>query len=85
MALNNISTMATKELRQTAKLGIAQAKRQGKILSDADAISGVVDDTQPYYNARNTLDETLMPTLYDDNDVVNNANEGGLVEGRPWT
>ena len=85
MALNNISTMATKELRQTAKLGIAQAKRQGKTLSDADAISGTVDATKPYYNARNTLDETLMPTLYDNNDVVNNANEGGLVEGRPWT
>lgn len=40
-------------------------------------------------NARATLDESQLPTLYaegdnDTADVVNNPNPGGLVYGRPW-
>jgi hypothetical protein len=34
---------------------------------------------------RATLDTTQLPTLYSGNTVVDNANSGGLVEGRPWT
>jgi hypothetical protein len=34
---------------------------------------------------RATLDTTQLPTLYSGNTVVDNANVGGLVEGRPWT
>lgn len=34
---------------------------------------------------RATLDTTQLPTLYSGNDIVDNANSGGLVEGRPWT
>lgn len=34
---------------------------------------------------RATLDTTQLPTLYSGNNVVDNANSGGLVEGRPWT
>jgi hypothetical protein len=34
--------------------------------------------------ARATYDLTLLPTQYNGNDVVNNANIGGLVIGRPW-
>ena len=33
---------------------------------------------------RATLDTTQLPTLYSGNTVVDNANTGGLVEGRPW-
>jgi hypothetical protein len=36
-------------------------------------------------NARATYDTTQLPTLYSGNDVVDNANVGGLVVGRPWT
>jgi hypothetical protein len=36
-------------------------------------------------NPRATYDITLLPTQYDDNDVVDNPNIGGLVAGRPWT
>jgi len=67
MAVNGISTLATKELRQKAKLELAAAKR----LTDG--------------NPRADYDITQLPTQYDDNAVVDNANAGGLVVGRPWT
>jgi hypothetical protein len=35
-------------------------------------------------NPRATLDATQLPTLYSGNTVVDNANVGGLVVGRPW-
>jgi hypothetical protein len=66
MAANGISELATKELRQKAKLDLAAAKR---------ATDG---------NARATYDITQLPTQYNDDDVVNNPNTGGLVVGRPW-
>jgi hypothetical protein len=66
MAANGISTLATKELRQKAKLALAAQKR---------AIDG---------NARATYDITQLPTQYNDNDIIDNPNTGGLVQGRPW-
>lgn len=89
MALNHISTSTYKADRQTAKLALATAKRQGKIVAEDGTISGSVDPTKPYYRARNTLDITELPTVYtsSDNktaDVTNNPNVGGLVYGRPW-
>src|SRR6056297_2009242 len=36
-------------------------------------------------NSRAAYDITQLPTQYDDNAVVDNANTGGLVTGRPWT
>lgn len=66
MSANGISTLATKELRQIAKLELAATKRA----TDGNA--------RPYY------DLTQLPTLYDDNSVVDNENAGGLVLGRPW-
>jgi hypothetical protein len=35
-------------------------------------------------NPRATYDISLMPTKYDENQIINNPNAGGLVEGRPW-
>ena len=67
MAANGISTLATKELKQIAKLDLAATNR---------AADG---------NARATYDITQLPTQYSDNAVVDNANTGGLVAGRPWT
>ena len=67
MAANGISTLATKELRQIAKLDLAATNR---------AAQG---------NPRDTYDITQLPTQYDDDAVVDNANSGGLVTGRPWT
>ena len=66
MAQNGISTLATKQARQAAKLAAAATKRA------AD-------------QRRSTLDTTQLPTLYSGNAVVDNANAGGLIPGRPWT
>ena len=66
MAANGISTLATKELRQIAKLDLAATNR---------AAVG---------NPRETYDITQLPTQYDNNSIINNPNEGGLVKGRPW-
>jgi hypothetical protein len=67
-----------KRERQLAKLELAQTKRQA---------GG--DTTKPYYRANNTYAVIQLPTQYQINDdntnnVVNNTNEGGLVDGRPW-
>ena len=35
-------------------------------------------------NPRATYDITQLPTQYNNDDVVNNPNTGGLVTGRPW-
>ncbi len=67
MAANGISTLATKELRQIAKLDLAATDR---------ASVG---------NPRATYDITQLPTQYSDNDIIDNPNVGGLVQGRPWT
>ena len=34
---------------------------------------------------RATLDISQLPTQYSGNAIVDNANVGGLVTGRPWT
>lgn len=70
MAKNGISTLATKELRQIAKLNLAQTKRQ--------LVGTAGYRTNRYYDVH------LLPTSYDGNNVVNNPNEEGLVAGRPW-
>jgi len=83
MAANGISTMANKQLKQEAKLAIAEAKRQGKVVAVDGTITGAVDPTKPYYRALNTLDINLLPTKYNVNLVVDNV--GALQPGRPWT
>jgi hypothetical protein len=67
MATNGISTLATKELKQKAKLDLAATNRTAQ------------------GNPRDTYDITQLPTQYDDDAVVDNANSGGLVVGRPWS
>lgn len=90
MSSNGISTLTYKADRQTAKLTIAEAKRQGKTVAVDGTITGSVDSTKPAYRTRNVLDITRLPTVYtagdnDTKDVTNNANVGGLAQGRPWT
>lgn len=85
MAANGISTLSTKQARQIAKLDIAQAKRRGQIVSNTGVISGSANSSQPFYRTLNTYDLTLLPTQYSGNLVVDNANAGGLINGRPWT
>jgi|TARA_R110000851_G_scaffold25187_6_gene72651 hypothetical protein len=70
-----------KRQRQEEKLRIAVSKRKGLAAADTNAT---------YYRALNTKTKNDLPTLYtasnnDSGTLVNNANTGGLVTGRPWT
>ena len=85
MSANGISDLATKALKQAAKLDIAQAKREGRTVADNGSISGGVDATKNYYRERNQYDITQLPTQDSGDNLTDNANSGGLVEGRPWT
>jgi hypothetical protein len=85
MSLNGISELSTKEARQLAKLEIAEAKRNGKVVADNGTVSGSVDPTKPYYRSTNVLDISELPTKYSGNTVVDNINSTGLVAGRPWS
>jgi len=80
-----VGGLADKEARQIAKLDIAEAKRQGKVVADDGTITGSIDPTKPYYRNNNQYDIAQLPTQYDDNAVVNNPNTGGLLQGRPWS
>jgi len=77
MALNGISTLTTKRERQDAKLALAGNDR---------AAQNVVE---PGRYADTTADATQLPTRYavgdnDTNNVEDNPNIGGLIQGRPW-
>ena len=84
MSANGIAHLTTKEDRQLAKLAIAEAKRQGKTVARDGTITGSLDSSKPYYRTNNKLDLTELPTLYSGNNVVDNANSGGLQQSRPW-
>jgi len=73
MSANGISTLANKQLRQVAKLNLAQTRRQA---------GG--DTTANYYRENNTYDIDNLPTKYSGNSIVDNPNVGGLIQGRPW-
>ena len=66
MALNGISTLSTKQLKQNAKLSAAATKR--------------ATDGRP-----STLDKTLLPAVYTNNNVTIQSHPTGLILGRPWT
>ena len=61
-----------------------EAKRQGKTVAEDGTITGSLDSTKPYYRVNNKLDITELPTVYSGNNVVDNANVGGLQTSRPW-
>ena len=72
MAANGISTLATKQLRQEAKLTLAGQDR---------AARNVI---QPGRYADTTADIDQLPTKYVGNTVFDNDNTDGLKQGRPW-
>lgn len=84
MSANSISTLSTKQAKQEAKLNVAQAKRQGKVVARDGTISGNKDTSKPYYRPLNTLDISELPTKYSGNSLINNPNSAGLIQGRPW-
>lgn len=80
MAANGISTLPTKRARQEAKLAQAEADRAARNVVEPGRYTDV------------TADLTQLPTLYNttgnevngDDPLVDNANVGGLQQGRPW-
>ena len=76
MAANGISTLATKRARQDQKLLLANADRAARNVVEPGRYADV------------TADSTQLPTLYNPTDnegaLVDNANTGGLKQGRPW-
>ena len=77
MAANGISTLEFKAQRQAAKLAQAESDRTARNL------------VEPGRYADTTADITQLPTQYaagdnNTNNVVDNPNAGGLLDGRPW-
>lgn len=68
----------SKERKQIQKLEIAQLKRRGTPGDDSSVTVG-------YYRLGNTYDRDKLPTKYSGNTLVDNANIGGLKQGRPWS
>ena len=60
-----------------SELSTKEARQKAKL--DLAAAKRAADG-----NPRATYDITQLPTQYSGNDVVDNANVGGLVQGRPW-
>jgi hypothetical protein len=86
MAANSISTLASKENKQTTKLLMAEAKRQGKVVALDGTWTGSANSSQPWSRTLNVLDLDLLPTVFSGNSIVDNPNGdgGALTQGRPW-
>jgi hypothetical protein len=83
MAANGISTLATKQLKQEAKLAIAAAKRQGKTVARNGTVSGNIDSTKSAYRENNYLLIDRLPAKYVGNIATDNKVDP-LYPHRPW-
>jgi hypothetical protein len=83
MAANGISNLSTKQLRQEAKLDIAEKKRQGYTLNPDGSVSTGPDVAAPFYRVNNAYDRTLLPTQYFANVLFDNNTP--LIQARPWS
>ena len=72
MAANGISTLATKQAKQEAKLVQANADRAARNVVEPGRYADV------------TADIDQLPTKYVGDTVFDNPNTGGLKVGRPW-
>lgn len=85
MSKNGIAHQATKQLKQEQKLEIAEAKRQGKTVTEGGgtySISGSIDPTAPGYRENNYLLIDRLSAKY----VGNTPTDDGtpLQPKRPW-
>lgn len=87
MSANGISTLGAgtpaqiKEARQIAKLEIAQAKRQGKVVAVDGTITGSADDTKSYYRYWNVYDRLTLSGPYNIDEALT---VNPLADHRPW-
>ena len=56
MAANGISTLATKQERQIAKLNLASLKRQGYTLSITGEVISESNESEPFFRAQNSYE-----------------------------
>lgn len=85
MSANGISSLVSKQLKQEAKLAIAQAKRQGRNVAINGTITGSGNVDQPFYRTLNTANINILPTKYSGNTIVDNTVDGNvLIAGHPW-
>lgn len=85
MAANGISTQSTKAARQSAKLVIAQGKKQGKTVALNGTVSGSIDATKGFYRYWNTYSSAELPSVYTGNANTPQVHASGLQPHRPWT
>jgi len=84
MAANGISTLATKQARQKAKLDLAESKRRGFTLAADGAVISGPDNTKAFYRDRTEYNINSLPTQYVGNVAVKNTEPGTMQTGRPW-
>jgi len=84
MSANGIAWLSTKEARQKAKLDLAALKRQGYTLNADGSIASGPNTNANFYRTLNEYDLTELPTQYVGNTAIDNINEEGLKDGRPW-
>ena len=86
MSANGIAHLANKQLKQIAKLDLAQLKRQGNTLAANGTVLSGPDVNANFYRSRKYYDITQLPTEYSGvgNGLIDNPNTGGLIDGRPW-
>ena len=89
MAANGISGLTLKVTRQQKKLELAQAKRQGRTItegSQAHSFSGSTNTSANTYKSQHSFEISRLPTTYhaSSNSGALSDNAGALKKGRPW-
>ena len=77
-SLGIVTGTALKTHNKIGRLSTRQARQDAKL-----ALAGL--DRVASSESRTTLTINNLPTKYSGNTVVDNANTGGLVLGRPWS
>jgi ABC-type transporter Mla subunit MlaD len=77
-SLGIVSGTALRTHNKIGRLSTRQARQEAKL-----ALAGL--DRVESGETRTTLTINDLPTKYSGNTLVNNANSGGLVLGRPWS
>jgi hypothetical protein len=89
MAANGISGLTLKVTRQQKKLELAQAKRQGRTITEggqAHSFSGSTNTSAATYKSQHVFETSRLPTTYhsSSNTGALTDNSGTLKPGRPW-
>lgn len=89
MAANGISGLTLKATRQQKKLELAQAKRQGRTITEggqAHSFSGSTNTSANTYKSQHSFEISRLPTTYNasSNSGSLTDNAGTLKPGRPW-